>query len=592
MLIKQKTSRDKNKSTQLFKLSVLRHSASHILAAAVLELFPEAKLGIGPAIKDGFYYDFALPRPFTPEDLPKIETKMREIIRAGNKFEKKETTIAEAIKIFQEKKQNYKIELLQDLAKKGEKIITLYKTGDFTDLCRGPHLKSTNKINPKAFKLLKTAGAYWKSDEKNPMLGRVYGTAFNKPESLKKYLANLEEAGKRDHRKIGSALDLFSFHPEAPGMPFWHPKGWTIFQEILKFWRAEHLAQGYQEVSAPIILSKKLWLTSGHWDHYKENMYFTKIDKKEFAVKPMNCPGNLLIYQEKMHSYRDFPLKIAEVGTVHRHERAGVLSGLFRVRKFTQDDAHIFCSEKQIAKEVGKVFDLTTRLYRVFGFTKYHIELSTRPKNSVGTEEMWRKAEAALSEVLEEKGVDYKINPGDGAFYGPKIDFHIEDALGRTWQCGTIQVDFAMPSAFSLSYIGRDGEKKVPTMIHRTPLGSIERFIGILLEHYAGALPLWLAPVQVAILPVSEEKHKGYSKEIAQTLFDRHIRAMINQNNDSVNRKVRDAEKQKIPYLLVVGDDEEKNKTVAVRERGSRKIEKMKLDAFLKMVLEKIKTKA
>ncbi len=577
---------------ELFKLSILRHSTSHVLAAAVLELFPKSALGIGPAIANGFYYDFALPRPLTPEDLPKIEEKMRQIIRANPKFEKKEIEIPAAIEIFQEKKQNYKIELLQDLQKKGEKIISLYQTGNFRDLCRGPHLKSAGKINPKAFKLLKIAGAYWKGDEKNPMLQRVYGAAFNKPESLKKYLANLEEAAKRDHRKLGAALDLFSFHPEAPGMPFWHPKGWVIFQEILKFWRAEHLAQGYQEVSTPIILAKKLWLTSGHWDHYKENMYFTKIDKKEFAVKPMNCPGNLLIYQEKMHSYRDFPLKISEVGTVHRHERAGVLSGLFRVREFTQDDAHIFCAEKQITKEVGKIFDLATRLYHIFGFTKYHIELSTRPKNSVGTEEMWRKAESALSEVLEEKKVDYKVNPGDGAFYGPKIDFHIEDALGRTWQCGTIQVDFAMPAAFCLSYIGRDGSKKIPTMIHRTILGSIERFIGILIEHYAGAFPLWLAPVQVAILPVSEEKHKGYAKEICQTLTSRHIRPVINKNNDSVNRKVRDAEKEKIPYILVIGDEEEKEKTVAVRARGSRKIEKMKLDAFLKMVLEKIKAKA
>ncbi|MDP2917968.1 MAG: threonine--tRNA ligase [bacterium] len=577
---------------ELFKLSTLRHSASHILASAILKLFPEARLGIGPSTKDGFYYDFVLPRPLIPEDLPKIEAKMREIIRSNPKFEKKEIEIPAAIEIFQEKKQNYKIELLQDLRKKGEKIISLYQTGNFTDLCRGPHLKSAGKINPKAFKLLKIAGAYWKGDEKNQMLGRVYGTAFNKPESLKKYLMNLEEAAKRDHRKIGATLDLFSFHPEAPGMPFWHPKGWALFQEILKFWRAEHSAQGYREVSTPIILAKKLWLTSGHWDHYKENMYFTKIDKKEFAVKPMNCPGNLLIYQEKIHSYRDFPLKIAEVGTVHRHERAGVLSGLFRVREFTQDDAHVFCTEKQITKEVGKIFDLATRLYHIFGFKKYHIELSTRPKNSTGTEEMWRKAESALSEVLEEKRVDYKVNPGDGAFYGPKIDFHIEDALGRHWQCGTIQVDFAMPSAFCLSYIGRDGAKKIPTMIHRTILGSIERFIGILIEHYAGAFPLWLAPVQVAILPVSEEKHKGYSKEIAQILFSRHVRPVINKNNDSVNRKVRDAEKEKIPYILVIGDEEEKNKTVAVRERGSRKIEKMKLDAFLKMVLEKIKVKA
>lgn len=586
-----KNTNRREEQEKIFKLSTLRHSASHILAAAVLELFPEAHLGMGPAISDGFYYDFELSHSLTPYDLPRIEEKMRTLIRANKKFEKREMKIDAALKMFQKLNQGYKVELIQDLKNKGEKTVSLYKTGDFTDLCRGPHLKSTNKLKPKAFKLTKIAGAYWKGNEKNPMLQRIYGTAFNKSENLEKHLANLEEARRRDHRKFGQELNLFSFHPEAPGMVFWHAAGWTIFQEILKYWREEHRKAGYQEVSTPLILSKRLWLTSGHFDHYRENMYFTKIDKREFAIKPMNCPGGLLIYNETMHSYRDLPLKMAEVGVVHRYEKGGVLAGLFRVRQFTQDDAHIFCTEKQAKEAVEGVIDLITHIYRVFGFKDYHIELSTRPKNSIGTEEMWRKAEETLSEILEEKKIDYKVNPGEGAFYGPKIDFHIKDALGRTWQCGTIQVDFAMSEAFRLFYVARDGEKKTPVMIHRTVLGSIERFIGILLEHYGGVLPLWLAPVQVAILPVSEEKHRGYAKNIAHSLLDHHIRAVINKNKDSVNRKVHDAEKQRIPYILVVGDAEEKDKTVAVRTRGSQKIEKMKLDAFMKMTLEKIKAK-
>ncbi len=576
---------------EIFKLSTLRHSASHILAAAVLKLFPEARLGIGPAIHDGFYYDFELLQPLSPEDLPKIKEGMKKIIKANLKFERKEMNIEAALKMFQKLKQDYKVELIRDLKKKGEEKVSLYKIGDFVDLCRGPHLKSTGKLKSKAFGLLKIAGAYWKGNEKNKMLQRIYGTAFNKPENFKKFLVNLEEAKKRDHRKLGQKLDLFSFHPEAPGMVFWHSKGWVIFQEILKYWREEHRKVGYQEVSTPLILSKKLWLTSGHWDHYKENMYFTKIDKREFAVKPMNCPGGLLIYNETMHSYRDLPLKMAELGVVHRYEKGGVLNGLFRVRQFAQDDAHIFCTEKQVKEAVGTVIDLITHIYDVFGFKDYHIELSTRPKNSIGTEEMWRKAEGTLSEILEEKKIDYKVNPGEGAFYGPKIDFHIKDALGRTWQCGTIQVDFAMPEAFHLFYIDRDGTKRTPVMIHRTVLGSIERFIGILIEHYGGMLPLWLAPTQVAILPVSEEKHRGYAKDIARSLLLHHIRAVINKNKDSVNRKVHDAEKQRIPYILVIGDTEEKDKMVAVRTRGSQKIEKMRLDVFLETILEKIKTK-
>ncbi len=581
----------KNEPKKLFKLSILRHSASHVLAAAVLELFPDVRFGIGPSISSGFYYDFELPRPLTPEDLPEILEKMKELIKANLKFEKQEMEIKEAIQLFEKTNQNYKVELLQNLKEKGEQKVSVYKLGNFTDLCRGPHLKSAGKLNAKAIKLIKISGAYWKGSEKNPMLQRIYGTAFNKSESLKKHLLNLEESKKRDHRKIGKALDLFSFHPEAPGMVFWHSKGWALFCEILKFWRHEHKKHGYSEVSTPIILAKKLWLQSGHWDHYKNSMYFTKADQKEFAIKPMNCPGNLLIYKQSMHSYRDLPLRIGEIGTVHRHEKAGVLAGLFRVRQLTQDDAHIFCTEKQVKKEVSKVVELIKHLYQVFGFEKFHMELSTRPKKSIGTDQMWRNSERILSEVLEELKIEYKVNPGDGAFYGPKIDFHIQDALERSWQCGTVQLDFAMPEAFKLFYIDKEGKKKPPIMIHRTALGSIERFIGILLEHCGGALPLWLSPVQVKILPVSEEKHKGYAKEINDTFFSAHIRSEINKNRDSVNRKVRDSEKQKIPYILVIGDEEEKEKLVAVRTRGSQKIVKMKLVKFLEKVKQEIKEK-
>ncbi len=576
---------------EFFKLSLLRHSAAHVLAAAVLELYPEAKFGIGPSTEEGFYYDFDLATPLGPADLEKIAEKMRVLIKKNLKFELQELALEGAINLFKKKNQTYKVELLRDLQGQGEQTVTLYRTGDFLDLCKGPHLKTTGKLNPRAIKLLKVAGAYWRGDEKNPMLQRIYGTAFNKPESLNKYLAQMEEAKKRDHRKIGKALDLFSFHEEAPGMTFWHAKGWAIFSQILEYWRAVHRRHGYLEVNTPIILSKKLWLQSGHWDHYKENMYFTKVDDREFAVKPMNCPGNLLIYQEKMHSYRDLPLLIGEIGTVHRHEKAGVLAGLFRVREITQDDAHIFCTEKQMVKEVSKVYDLITQLYAAFGFQDYHVELSTRPPKSIGTDEMWRLAEATLSQVLEEKRKDYKVNPGEGAFYGPKIDFHIKDALGRSWQCGTIQLDLAMPEAFNVFYIDQQGKKKRPVMIHRTALGSIERFIGILIEHYAGALPLWLSPIQVIILPVAEEKHKGYAQEVEHALAKQQIRVQLDQENASINKRVHAAEVQKIPYILVVGDEEEKDKLVAVRTRGSQKIAKILVKDFISQILEEIKLK-
>lgn len=572
-------------------LSVLRHSASHVLAAAVLELFPEAKLGIGPSTDQGFYYDFDLPTPLAFEDLAKIEEKMKAMIKQNLKFEREEKPIGEAIKFFRKKGQPYKVELLEALKQEGEKVVSLYKTGKFIDLCKGPHLKSTGVLRPKALKLLKISGAYWQGDEKKPMLQRIYGTAFREPEGLKGYLNLLAEAQKRDHRKIGKALDMFSFHPEAPGMAFWHPQGWTLFLQILRYWRQVHIRQGYQEVSTPLILAKKLWLRSGHWDHYKKSMYFTKVDDREFALKPMNCPGDLLIYKEQMHSYRDLPLRVGEIGKVHRHEKAGVLAGLFRVRQFTQDDAHIFCTEKQMHKEVGKVYDLIKNLYASFGFKKYHVELSTRPKKSIGSDQMWRLAEATLNEVLEEKVKDYKVNPGDGAFYGPKIDFHIKDALGRSWQCGTIQLDLAMPEAFKLFYINKEGKKKTPVMIHRTALGSIERFIGILLEHYAGALPLWLSPIQVIVLPVAEEKHKGYAQEVHRVLFKNQIRVMINKENESISKRVHEAEKQKIPYILVVGDEEEKEKLVAVRTRGSQKIAKMLLKDFVQKAAEEIEEK-
>lgn len=544
----------------------LRHSAAHILAQAVKKIFPEAKLAIGPAIDDGFYYDFAVDRPFTPEDLEKISAEMEKIVAAGLPFERREVSRSEALAYFREMGESYKLELIEDLPP--DAVISLYRQGDFTDLCAGPHVPSTGYV--KAFKLLSVAGAYWRGDEKREMLQRIYGTAFTSAEELAEYLRLLEEAARRDHRKLGRELDLFSLQEEGPGFPFFHPKGMILRNELENFWREEHRRRGYQEVRTPIILSQELWQRSGHWDHYRENMYFTEIDGRGFAIKPMNCPGCILIYKTRAHSYREFPMRLAEMGLVHRHERAGVLHGLMRVRCFTQDDAHIFMLPSQIRQEIKGVIDLITHIYSVFGFS-YQVELSTKPENAMGSDEIWEQATAALRRALEDVGIEYKVNEGDGAFYGPKIDFHLRDSLGRTWQCGTIQLDFLMPERFELEYTGEDGEQHRPVMIHRTALGSIERFIGILIEHHAGAFPTWLAPVQVRVLPITD-RQLTYAQEVADKLAADGIRVEVDVRNEKIGHKIRDAQVQKIPYMLVVGEKEAREGTVAVRhrERGDR----------------------
>lgn len=543
-----------------------RHSLSHVLAMAVLDMFPDAKLAIGPAIDSGFYYDFDLSRSLTPEDLPKIEKKMREIINSKLNFEKSGLPISEATKQFSD--QPYKSELISELGDTGEREASLYKLGSFTDLCKGPHVSSTEELKEVGFKLDKIAGAYWRGSEKNKMLQRIYGLAFESKEELGKYEEVLLEAEKRDHRKLGSQMDLFSFHEEGPGFPFWHPKGMVLWNLLLGWWQKEHKAAGYQEVKTPIILSRNMWEESGHWDHYKENMYFTKIDDRDFAVKPMNCPGGMIVYKNKLHSYKEFPIRMAEVGLVHRHELAGVLHGLFRVRSFHQDDAHIYCLPEQIESEISNIIDLIDKMYAKLGLT-YHLELSTRPKEgSIGSDEVWEKAENALKKALEHKKIDYTLNPGDGAFYGPKIDFHITDAIGRTWQTATIQLDFAMPERFNLEYTAEDGSKQRPVMLHRVVFGSFERFIGILIEHFAGALPAWLAPVQAVVIPISTDKHLDYSKKVIDELLKKNIRAELDDRNESMGKKIRESEMQKIPYMLIVGDKEIEANKVAVRKYG------------------------
>ena len=563
---------------------IFRHSTSHIMAQAVKELFPEAKFAIGPAIKDGFYYDFEISRPFTPEDLIAIEKKMKEIIEKDLPFKKTEITKKEAEKIFAEKDAIYKLELLNDIT---DDKVSLYKQGDFTDLCRGPHIPSTKKL--KAFKLLSVAGAYWRGSEKNKMLQRIYGTSFNKKSALDDYLKLMEEAKKRDHRKIGKSLKLFSFHEDGVGFPFFHPKGMVLRNILEDYWKEEHRKAGYAEVKTPIILNKSLWVQSGHWDHYKENMYFTKIDEEDYAIKPMNCPGGILIYKCDLHSYRDLPLRMGELGLVHRHELSGVLHGLFRVRCFTQDDAHIFMTPKQIKDEIKGVIDLTDRIYKTFGFD-YRVELSTKPENAMGSDEIWEKATNSLEETLIEKKINYTINEGDGAFYGPKIDFHLEDCIGRNWQCGTIQIDFNMPEKFDLYYINKAGEKERPVMLHRTILGSIERFIGILIENYAGAFPLWLAPVQVKLLPIAD-RHIDYGKKIVKMLKENNIRVEFDKINDKIGAKIRKAEMEKIPYMLIFGDKELEDNVVSVRKRGKGDLGKIKIEKFLEDRLKEIREK-
>lgn len=560
---------------------IFHHSTSHVMAFAVKELFPEVKFAIGPAIKDGFYYDFDVEKPFTPEDLKLIEQKMKEIIKKDFPFKRIEISKEEALNFFQERKEIYKIELLNEIT---DQYITLYQVGDFIDLCRGPHLPSTGKI--KAFKLLSVAGAYWRGSEKNKMLQRIYGISFDQSSKLEDYLRLIEEAKRRDHRKLGMDLGIFSMHDEGVGFPFFHPKGMVLRNVLESYWRKEHQKSGYWEVKTPIILSKSLWTQSGHWDHYKENMYFTKIDEEDYAIKPMNCPGGILIYKCNLHSYRELPLRMAELGLVHRHELSGVLHGLFRVRCFTQDDAHIFMTPEQIKEEIKGVINLTDRIYRTFGFS-YRVELSTKPENAMGSEEIWQRATKSLEEALKEKGISYKVNEGEGAFYGPKIDFHLNDCLGRSWQCGTIQLDFIMPEKFDLFYINKIGEKERPVMIHRTILGSLERFIGILIENYAGAFPLWISPIQVKLLPIAD-RHLEYGKKICKKLEENDIRVEIEEINEKIGAKIRKAELEKIPYMLIFGDKEVEEGLVSIRKRGKGDLGNTRLEQFIEDIKEEI----
>ncbi|MBP1759421.1 MAG: threonyl-tRNA synthetase [Firmicutes bacterium] len=567
-------------------LDVLRHSTAHLMAEAVANLFPGTKFGIGPAIAKGYYYDFDSEHVFTPEDLVSIEKEMNRLVKEKHEFKRREVSRAEALDHFGKLGEKYKVELIEGLP--DDATISMYTQGNFTDLCAGPHLPSTGNI--KAFKLMSLAGAYWRGSEKNKMLQRIYGTAFAKSSDLEDHLFKLEEAKRRDHRKLGLELDLFSLHDEGPGFPFFHPKGMILRNALEDFWRQEHRRRGYQEIKTPIILNRSMWEQSGHWDHYKENMYFTEIDDQDFCVKPMNCPGGMIMYKTKMRSYRDLPLRAGELGLVHRHELSGALHGLLRVRNFTQDDAHIFMLPSQIKEELIGVIELVDYFYKIFGF-EYHVELSTRPEDSMGSDEDWETATKALQETLEEKGIDYKVNPGDGAFYGPKIDFHVQDCLDRTWQCGTIQLDFQMPEKFDLSYIGEDGQKHRPVMIHRVVYGSIERFIALLTEHYAGAFPVWLAPVQVRILPISE-RHHDYAKSLASRLNDLDIRVETDERKEKINYKIREAQTEKIPFTLVVGDQESESNMAAVRRYGQGNAgEKMTVDAFIELIQEEIKSK-
>ena len=566
----------------------LRHTASHILAQAVKRLYKEenVKLAIGPAIDNGFYYDIDMDRQLSEADLKDIEKEMKKIVKENLKLERKEVSRADALKMFEEMGESYKVELINDLPE--DALITLYTQGEFTDLCAGPHVVSTGKV--KALKLQSVAGAYWRGSEKNKMLQRIYGTAFEKQADLDEYLHMLEEAAKRDHRKLGKELDLFSLHEEGPGFPFFHPNGMVVRNELINYWREVHRRYGYQEIKTPMIMNRKLWETSGHWDHYKENMYFTKIDDEDYAVKPMNCPGGMLVYKSHQHSYRDLPLRLGELGIVHRHELSGALHGLFRVRNFTQDDAHLFITPAQIEDEIQHTIDLFDEVYSTFGL-KYTAELSTRPEDSMGSDEIWENATNALRNALEHRGLKYVINEGDGAFYGPKIDFHLRDSIGRTWQCGTIQLDMLMPEKFDLTYVGEDGEKHRPVMLHRVVYGSIERFIGILIENYAGAFPTWLAPVQVRILPITD-KHADYAYELKKKMFDLGLRVEVDDRNEKTGYKIRESQVKKTPYTLVVGDQEMADGTAAVRKRGVKDSEVMKVDDFIKYVQEKIASKS
>lgn len=564
-------------------LEVYRHTTSHIMAQAIKRLYPDALLAIGPAIEKGFYYDFKFQELLSPQDLAAIEAEMKKIIKANYPVIRKEMSRQEAIRLFSEAGEEYKVELIEDLPE--EATISLYQQGEFIDLCAGPHVPSTGRL--KAFKLMSLAGAYWRGNEKNKMLQRVYGTSFPTTEQLKDYLFKLEEAKKRDHRKLGRELGLFVVLDEGPGFPFFLPKGMVLRNELEKYWREVHYAAGYQEIRTPIILNRSLWERSGHWEHYRDNMYFTQIDDEDFAIKPMNCPGGILVYKQNLHSYRELPIRLGEMGLVHRHELSGVLHGLMRVRAFTQDDAHIFMLPEQVIGEVKNVFELVDMVYSKFGFP-YHVELSTKPEKAMGSQEMWDFATIALKNALENMGINYKVNEGDGAFYGPKIDFHLQDSLDRTWQCGTIQLDFQMPELFDLTYVGEDGEKHRPVMIHRVVYGSFERFIGILIEHYGGAFPTWLAPVQARIIPITERHHE-YAYGVERMMKDAGLRVEVDARSEKMGYKIREGQLQKIPYLLVIGDKEVENNSVAVRKRQEGDIGSQPVAHFIEAILDDVK---
>lgn len=567
-------------------LFTLRHTAAHVMAQAIQHLYPGTKFAIGPAIDDGFYYDLESDHVFSQEDFVAIEKEMAKISKANLPIEKKILSRNEALEFFRSRNQDYKVILIQDLPE--DAIISTYTQGDFTDLCRGPHVRSTGKL--KVFKLMTVAGAYWRGDEHNKMLQRIYATAFFDKEELDRFLFVRAEAEKRDHRKLGKQLNLFSFHEEGPGFPFFHPKGMVIRNELIAYERELFREFGYEEIMTPIILSKKLWLQSGHWDHYKENMYFTQIDEEDYAVKPMNCPGGILYYKTNQHSYRELPKRVGEFGIVHRHELHGALHGLFRVRVFTQDDAHIFMTQDQMKDEVIKTMEMYRKLYSVFGL-EYHVELSTRPENSMGSEELWEISTNALRDAVEAAGVPYVINEGDGAFYGPKLDFHIKDCLGRTWQCGTIQMDMQLPERFDVNYVGEDGEKHRAVMLHRAGYGSLERFIGILIEHFAGAFPSWIAPVQVKVVPVTE-KHMNYARSVADALSASNVRVEIEEGNDTLGYKIRKAQMEKVPYTLVVGDKEMNGHTVSVRSRKNGDEGSLPVAVFVSNLIREIRDRS
>lgn len=564
-------------------LFTLRHTASHVMAQAIQHLFPGVKFAIGPAIDDGFYYDLDSDHVFSQEDFAAIEKEMSKIAKENIPLVKKVLPRDEALQYFKDKGQDYKVMLIEDLPE--EETISLYEQGDFTDLCAGPHLKSTGKV--KTFKLMTVAGAYWRGDSKNKMLQRIYATAFFSKEDLDHYLFVRAEAEKRDHRKLGKQLDLFSFHEEGPGFPFFHPKGMILRNKLMDYERELFKEFGYVEIMTPVILSKKLWLQSGHWDHYKENMYFTQIDDEDYAIKPMNCPGGILFFKTQQRSYRDLPMRAGEFGLVHRHELKGALHGLFRVRCFTQDDAHIFMTQEQMKDEVIKCMAMYQKMYGVFGL-EYHVELSTRPENSMGSDELWEISTNALREAIETAGVPYQINEGDGAFYGPKLDFHVQDSLGRTWQCGTIQMDMQLPERFDVNYIGEDGEKHRAVMLHRAGYGSLERFIGILIEHYAGAFPTWIAPVQAKIIPVTD-KNLEYAKSVAAAMSESDIRVEVEEANETLGYKIRKAQMEKVPYMIIVGDQEMKGHTISVRSRKNGDLGSQSLPMFVANLIREIK---